>query len=203
MLNAVAWRLLASAGGEPIPLPRAFLITLVTFAVNYSTPLASFGGEPLKVVAATKFLGTAPCGRLGGGLPAAARTGPRAGLAPGADSGGHPASAHPADPGRASWSTGTILTVALVFLFSRHREGLAMHALDLLRRAARCSRRSPPASSPAPQPSTRSTSTLPRCTPGIPAGSMRRSAFEMLGRFLALAEYWVILYGMGMQGRIR
>jgi len=57
VLNAVAWRLLASAGGEPIPLPRAFLITLVTFAVNYSTPLASFGGEPLKVVAATKFLG--------------------------------------------------------------------------------------------------------------------------------------------------
>ena len=27
-------------------------MTVVAFAVNYSTPLASFGGEPLKIVAA-------------------------------------------------------------------------------------------------------------------------------------------------------
>ena len=58
-LNAIAWRLLTSEGGKRISLPRAFVITLVTFGVNYSTPLLSMGGEPLKIVAATPALGRA------------------------------------------------------------------------------------------------------------------------------------------------
>src|SRR6185503_19010481 len=57
LLNAIAWRLLTSEGGSAIALPKAVLMTVVAFAVNYSTPLLSFGGEPLKVVAATKALG--------------------------------------------------------------------------------------------------------------------------------------------------
>ena len=57
VLNAIAWRQLTSAGGEPIPLLHAFRMTVIAFAVNYSTPFLSFGGEPLKVVAATPALG--------------------------------------------------------------------------------------------------------------------------------------------------
>jgi uncharacterized membrane protein YbhN (UPF0104 family) len=52
-LNALAWRLLTSKGGTPLPLLHALRITVVAFAVNYATPLMSFGGEPLKIVAAT------------------------------------------------------------------------------------------------------------------------------------------------------
>src|SRR4026207_1429984 len=57
ILNAIAWRMLTSEGGSAIGLPRALVMTIVAFAVNYSTPLLRFGGEPLKVVAATKALG--------------------------------------------------------------------------------------------------------------------------------------------------
>jgi len=196
VLNAVAWRLLASAGGEPIPLPRAFLITLVTFAVNYSTPLASFGGEPLKVVAATKFLGK----RRAVGSVVAFRLLhalahvlawllaliPAAILLP-----------HTPLILGGILVTGAIMTIVLVFLFSRHREGLAMHALGLLRRLPLLSRVAAKL-----EPRAAAFHEIDEHVTAVYTGNPRRFyaalGFELLGRFLALAEYWVILYGMGL-----
>ncbi len=196
VLNAVAWRLLTSDGGEPIPLPRAFVITLVTFAVNYSTPLASFGGEPLKVVAATKFLGRRRAvgsvvafrllhalahvlAWLGALIPAAIML-PHTPLILGG-----------------IVATGLVLGVVTIFLFSRHREGLAMHALDLLRRtpllrrlAVRLEHRAA------------AFHEIDEHVTAVYTRNPRRFyaalAFEMAGRILALAEYWVILFGMGL-----
>src|SRR5262245_24500798 len=132
-LNAAAWRLLTSEGGAPISLPRAFLMTVVAFGVNYSTPFLSFGGEPLKVIAATPALGRR---RAVGSIVAfrllhalahvivfllavvpAASLVPRTPL-----------------PGSLRWGIGAALLVITLSLFSRHRAGLAMHALDLLRK---------------------------------------------------------------------
>jgi len=196
VLNAVAWRLLTSDGGEPIPLPRAFVITLVTFAVNYSTPLASFGGEPLKVVAATKFLGRRRAvgsvvafrllhalahvlAWLGALIPAALML-PHTPLILGG-----------------IVATGLVLGVVTIFLFSRHREGLAMHALGLLRRtpllrrlAVRLEHRAA------------AFHEIDEHVTAVYTRNPRRFyaalGFEMAGRILALAEYWVILFGMGL-----
>ena len=43
LLNAYAWRQLTSAGGAPISILQAFRMTVIAFAVNYSTPFLSFG----------------------------------------------------------------------------------------------------------------------------------------------------------------
>lgn len=196
LLNAIAWRLLTSDGGAPIPLPRAFVITVVTFAINYSTPLASFGGEPLKVVAATKFLGK----RRAVGSVVAFRL--------------LHALAHvlawllalipalillPHTPlilgGIAV--TGLVLGVTTVFLFSRHREGLAVHLLGLIRRAPLLGRLAAKL-----EPRVAAFHEIDEHVTSVYTGNPRRFyaalGFEMAGRFLALAEYWVILYGMGL-----
>lgn len=197
VLNAVAWRLLTSDGGAPIPLPRAFLITLVTFAVNYSTPLASFGGEPLKVVAATKYLGKR---RAVGSVVAfrllhalahviawLAALIPAAILLP-----------HTPLILGGTVAVGLVLGLVTVFLFSRHREGLAMHALGFLRRTPllrRVAAKLEPRAAAFREIDEHVTSVYTR-NPGRFYAAL---GFEMGGRVLALAEYWVILYGMGIQ----
>lgn len=65
--NTVSWLILLRAGAEAeglvpgaaatIPPPRAFAITVSAFAVNYITPLAALGGEPLKAAAAAGWVG--------------------------------------------------------------------------------------------------------------------------------------------------
>jgi uncharacterized protein (TIRG00374 family) len=196
LLNAIAWRMLTSDGGEPIPLPRAFVITLVTFAVNYSTPLASFGGEPLKVVSATKYLGK----RRAVGSVVAFRLLhalahvlawllaliPAAILLP-----------HTPLILGGIVVTGLVLALITVFLFSRHREGLVMHALGVLRRLPLLSRiaaRLEPRAAAFHEIDEHVTAVYTR-NPGRFYAAL---GFELAGRFLALAEYWVILFGMGL-----
>jgi hypothetical protein len=129
ILNAVAWRMLTSGGGKPLPLAQAFRITLIAFAVNYATPLMSFGGEPLKVIAATPWLGhrravgSVVAFRL---LHALAHViGFLAALVP----------AYFLLP-RTPLVLGLILGIGalqiflLAFLVSRHREGMAIHTLS-------------------------------------------------------------------------
>lgn len=194
--NAIAWRLLTSDGGTAIPLPRAFVITLVAFAVNYSTPLASFGGEPLKVVAATKALGRR---RAVGSVVAfrllhalahvlawvlalvpALIVLPRTPLILGGIVG-----------------VGAALLLIVVFLFSRHREGLAVHALQFLGRLPVLRRLAVKL-----EPKTAALHEIDQHVTSVYTSNPRRFyaalGFEMAGRFLALAEYWVILYGMGL-----
>ena len=196
VLNAVAWRLLTSDGGEPIPLPRAFVITLVTFAVNYSTPLASFGGEPLKVVAATRFLGRR---RAVGSVVAFRLLHALAhvlawlfALIPAVILLPHT----PLILGGIG-VTGLVLGIVTGFLFSRHREGLAMHALGLLRRAPLLRRLAVKL-----EPRVAAFHEIDEHVTAVYTGNPRRFytalGFEMAGRILALGEYWVILYGMGL-----
>jgi lysylphosphatidylglycerol synthase-like protein len=196
LLNAVAWRLLTSDGGRRIPLLRAFVITLVTFGVNYSTPFLSMGGEPLKIVAATPALGRA---RASGSVVAfrllhalahvitfLVALIPAAILLP-----------HNALVISLLLGVGAVLLLMMWFLLSRHREGLAVHLLHLLRRipllrriAARL------------EPRAAALHEIDSHVTAIYTGAPRRFyaalAIETFARFLALAEFWVILYGMGL-----
>lgn len=56
--NARAWQLLIPNRPPEFTFWRAFLLSISSFAMNYATPIFSFGGEPLKVTGATPILGT-------------------------------------------------------------------------------------------------------------------------------------------------
>ncbi|MGQ0702680.1 MAG: lysylphosphatidylglycerol synthase transmembrane domain-containing protein [Gemmatimonadales bacterium] len=196
LLNAIAWRQLTSAGGAPIPIHHAFRMTVIAFAVNYSTPFLSFGGEPLKVMAATPALGRH---RAVGSIVAfrllhalvhvlwfLVALVPAALLLP-----SNPFSV------TAILLLGAVLGLTTVFLFSRHREGLALHLLNGLRRipllkrlAARLERH------------TEALHEIDRHVTEVytlaPQRFVSALSIEMLARLLTLAEFWVILFGMGL-----
>jgi uncharacterized protein (TIRG00374 family) len=196
LLNAIAWRLLTSDGGSQISVPRAMLMTVVAFAVNYSTPLMSFGGEPLKVVAATAALGR----RRAVGSVVAFRLLhalahvlaflfaliPAVLLLP-----------HTLPVLAVAAGTGAVLVLIVIFLFSRHREGLAMHALQLLRRLPLLKRLAIRL-----EPRAAAFHEIDEHVTAVYTSAPRRFyaalGVETLARFLALTEYWVILYGMGL-----
>jgi uncharacterized protein (TIRG00374 family) len=196
LLNAVAWRMLTSEGGAAISLPRALLMTVVAFAVNYSTPLLSFGGEPLKVVAATRALGRP---RAVGSIVAFRLLHALAhvlcfliALIPAAV-------LLPRTPLSLALLLviGAALVLITVFLFSRHREGLALHALHLLRRLPLLKRiavRLEPRAAVLHEIDSHVTS-IYKSNPRRFYGAL---GFEVVARLLSLAEYWVILYGMGL-----
>jgi uncharacterized protein (TIRG00374 family) len=196
LLNALAWRQLTSGGGESIPLLQAFRMTVIAFAVNYSTPFLSFGGEPLKVVAATPALGRR---RAVGSIVAfrlmhalvhviwflvalipAVLLLPKTPLAIGA-----------------SLIIGAVLIAITLFLLSRHREGMALGLLHGLRRIPLLKR---VAARLEPQAETlreidRHVTEVYKQAPGrfyLALGT------ETVARLLTLAEYWVILYGLGL-----
>ncbi len=196
VLNAIAWRQLTSAGGEPIPLLHAFRMTVIAFAVNYSTPFLSFGGEPLKVVAATPALGRR---RAVGSIVAYRLLHALVhvllflvALIPAA-------LMLPATP----VSIGSILVIAAIlvaatlFLLSRHREGMALHLLHVLRRLPllkRIAARLEPKAEALHEIDQHVTEVY-RQAPGKFYTAL---GVEILGRILTLAEYWVILYGLGL-----
>lgn len=196
LLNAIAWRMLTSEGGAAVPLGRALVMTVVAFAINYSTPLLSFGGEPLKVIAATPILGHR---RAVGSIVAfrllhalahvvcfIAALIPAAILLP----------KTPLTLGLIV-AVGAVLLLITVFLFSRHREGLAMHALHILRRLPllkRVAARLEPRAAALHEIDSHVTA-IYKLAPRRFYGAF---AFEIVARILSLAEYWVILYGMGL-----
>ena len=196
LLNAIAWRLLTSKGGSAIALPRALLMTVVAFAVNYSTPLLSFGGEPLKVVAATRALGRP---RAVGSIVAFRLLHALAhvlcfllALIPATIMLPHT----PLVLGVIA-VIGTALLLIAAFLLSRHSEGLALHALRLLGRLPLLKRLAPrlePRAAMLHEIDTHVTAVY-RSNPGRFYGAL---AVEVVARLLSLSEYWVILYGMGL-----
>ena len=196
LLNAYAWRQLTSGGGEPIPLVQAFRMTVIAFAVNYSTPFLSFGGEPLKVMAATPALGR----RRAVGSIVAFRIMhalvhvvwflvaliPAAILLPKT-----PVSII------SIVVIGAVLIAITVFLLSRHREGLALQLLNIIRRIPLLKRLSSRLEHQAEafHEIDQHVTEVYKQAPGrfwIAFGA------ESLGRLLTLAEYWVILYGLGL-----
>ena len=196
LLNALAWRLLTSEGGSAIPFPRAMLMTVVAFAVNYSTPLLSFGGEPLKVVAATRALGRP---RAVGSIVAfrllhalahvlcfLLALVPAAVLLP-----------HTPVTLAAIVVVGAVLLLIAAFLFTRHSEGLALHALHLLGRLPLLKRLAVRL-----QPQIPVLHEIDSHVTAIYKSAPRRFyaalAVELIARLLSLAEYWVILYGLGL-----
>jgi uncharacterized protein (TIRG00374 family) len=196
LLNALAWRMLTSKGGSSIPLPRALLMTVIAFAINYSTPLLSFGGEPLKVVAATRALGRP---RAVGSIVAFRLLHALAhvlcfllALIPAA-------LLLPFTPLTFGLILliGAVLLLITVFLFSRHSEGLALHALHLLRRIPLLKRlavRLEPRTAMLHEIDTHVTSIYK----SAPRRFYAALGVEMVARLLSLAEYWVILYGLGL-----
>lgn len=55
--NARAWQLLMPNRPPTFTFWRAFLLTLASFAMNYSIPALSVGGEPLKIAGAAAWVG--------------------------------------------------------------------------------------------------------------------------------------------------
>lgn len=196
LLNAIAWRLLTSKGGSSIALPRAFLMTVVAFAVNYSTPLLSFGGEPLKVVAASRALGKP---RAVGSIVAFRLLHalahvlcflfaliPAALMLP-----------HTAPVLLVIAVIGAALFLVTTFLLARHSEGLALGALRLLHRLPLLKRlavRLEPRAAMLHEIDTHVTS-IYKSNPNRFYAAL---AVEVVARLLSLSEYWVILYGMGL-----
>jgi uncharacterized protein (TIRG00374 family) len=57
--STLAWMQLASDGrGAPIPFPRAYAISVASFALNYVTPMVALGGEPFRIAAAAEWMET-------------------------------------------------------------------------------------------------------------------------------------------------
>jgi uncharacterized protein (TIRG00374 family) len=196
LLNAVAWRMLTSKGGAALPLSQAFRMTVMAFAVNYSTPFLSFGGEPLKVMAATPVLGK----RRAVGSIVAFRL--------------LHALAHvilfllalvpavillPLTPPMlvATALIGVILVLIGGFLFSRHREGLAAHLLELLGRLPLLRRLAVRL-----EPRTAALHEIDEHVTSIYRSNPRRFygalAVECVARALSLAEFWFICLGLGL-----
>ena len=57
LFNARAWQLLMPNRPREFTLWRAFLLTIAGFAMNYSIPALSVGGEPLKIAGAASWVG--------------------------------------------------------------------------------------------------------------------------------------------------
>ncbi len=57
LLNTIAWRL-TMIEQPRLSFPRAYVINVAAFAMNYMTPFASIGGEPFKIIAASQWMGT-------------------------------------------------------------------------------------------------------------------------------------------------
>jgi len=57
LCNARAWQLLMPNRPPEFTLWRAFLLTIAGFAMNYSIPALSVGGEPLKIAGAATWVG--------------------------------------------------------------------------------------------------------------------------------------------------
>jgi uncharacterized protein (TIRG00374 family) len=61
--NTVAWLAIVDAtappegGGGSIPFWRAYAITISSFAINYVTPMVALGGEPFRIAASTPWIG--------------------------------------------------------------------------------------------------------------------------------------------------
>src|SRR5262245_34695737 len=55
--NALAWQRLVVDRPPSFTFRRAWILSVVSFALNYATPVVALGGEPLKVVGATPWLG--------------------------------------------------------------------------------------------------------------------------------------------------
>jgi uncharacterized protein (TIRG00374 family) len=57
-LNALAWQLTLAEQPRRPPYHRFLTITISGFAINYLTPIVSMGGEPYKVAAVARWVGT-------------------------------------------------------------------------------------------------------------------------------------------------
>lgn len=55
--NTIAWLTLAEDGPSGLRFPRAYAISVASFAINYITPMISLGGEPFKIAASARWLG--------------------------------------------------------------------------------------------------------------------------------------------------
>ncbi len=56
LFNARAWQLLVPDRPATFTLPRALVLTVTSFGINFLTPLMSMGGEPIKVAGAMRWL---------------------------------------------------------------------------------------------------------------------------------------------------
>lgn len=195
-LNAIAWRMLTSDGGKALPLLQAFRVTLIAFAVNYATPLMSFGGEPLKVVAATPWLGhrravgSVVAFRL---LHALAHViGFLVALIPAWFLLPHT----PLVVGLIA-AVGLLQIVLALFLLSRHREGMAIQLLHLIRRIPLLRRLAQALEARTP-----ALHEIDEHLTAVYTRAPRRFyaalTVETFARFLTLSEHWIILYGLGL-----
>jgi uncharacterized protein (TIRG00374 family) len=56
--NTIAWLIIAEDGSARLPFARGYAISVASFAINYITPMISLGGEPFKIAASARWLGS-------------------------------------------------------------------------------------------------------------------------------------------------
>ena len=193
--NAAAWQLLTAGGGGRLPFARALAITVSVFALNYVTPFLSFGGEPIKVLAATPWIGSRRAvasvvafrllHALSHVLTNLLALLPALWLLP---------------PTPTVALSAAVLAVALLaaalFLLSRHREGVCVHTLTLLERVpllSRLVRRL--------RPEVEVLHELDAHVTAVRGSAPKRFglalAIELTGRVLAASEFTLILWALG------
>jgi hypothetical protein len=193
--NAMAWRLLVSEGTS-LPGFRAWVITVMAFGVNYATPFLSFGGEPLKAIAAARWLGPQRAvgsviafrllHSLSHMLVFTAVLIPAAILLP-----------HTPLTFIGLGLCAAIFLLIIWFLVGRHSEGVFIGFLALLRRTPGLRKLAPKLES-----RVASFHALDAEVTAIRTQSPQRFylalAFELVGRILSLAEFILIVYALGL-----
>jgi hypothetical protein len=56
--NTIAWLAITDEADARLPFWRAYAISVASFSINYITPMISLGGEPFKIAASARWLGT-------------------------------------------------------------------------------------------------------------------------------------------------
>lgn len=56
--NTIAWLSITDDADVSLPFWRAYAISVASFSINYITPMISLGGEPFKIAASARWLGS-------------------------------------------------------------------------------------------------------------------------------------------------
>jgi lysylphosphatidylglycerol synthase-like protein len=193
--NARAWQLLIPTRPKEFTFWRAYLLTLGSFAMNYSIPALSVGGEPLKIAGATTWIGRQRAVGSVVGFRLLHATAhvivlliamvPAAILLP-----------HTPLVFAALLVTSCVIAVAAVFLLSQHRAGIFERGVALLGRfrflrklSTRLERN---------RPLLQELDCELTAVHNTPGGFKWALGMELTGRMLSTLEYALIFWGLGL-----
>ena len=204
--NTIAWSALIDAtaarrghGGthDRIPFLQAYAISVASFAINYATPFVALGGEPLKLAQAADWIGpdraaasvvsfrvTHTLGQMIFWLLALPI--------------GWVLLPHTVAVRAVLLLTGVLLTAVCCFLILLFRHGFVERALDALHHIPLL-RRLAPRAERARHTLAHIDSQMAELTVGERPRLIVAVLFEVLGRCIAMLEFWVVAHAEGLR----